>query len=116
MRFAPFSKKQLRVLTWWRPGSPDRQKDAILCDGAVRSGKTLCLSLSFVMWATHCFSGQDFALCGKTHSLPPAQPAGAPPPHFAGDGVPVPVCRRAAGAYGGVGPARKPVLPLRRAG
>ena len=41
MRFAPFSKKQLRVLTWWRPGSPDRQKDAILCDGAVRSGKTL---------------------------------------------------------------------------
>ena len=66
MRFAPFSKKQLRVLTWWRPGSPDRQKDAILCDGAVRSGKTLCLSLSFVMWATHCFSGQDFALCGKT--------------------------------------------------
>ena len=36
MRFAPFSKKQLRVLTWWRPGSPDRQKDAILCDGAVR--------------------------------------------------------------------------------
>ena len=66
MRFAPFSKKQLRVLTWWRPGSPDRQKDAILCDGAVRSGKTLCLSLSFVMWATHCFSGHDFALCGKT--------------------------------------------------
>ncbi len=66
MRFAPFSKKQLRVLTWWRPGSPDRQKDAILCDGAVRSGKTLCLSLSFVMWATHCFSGRDFALCGKT--------------------------------------------------
>ncbi len=62
MRFAPFSKKQLRVLTWWRPSSPDRQKDAILCDGAVRSGKTLCLSLSFVMWATHCFSGQAFAL------------------------------------------------------
>ena len=61
-----FSYKQRRVLTWWRPGSPDRQKDAILCDGAVRSGKTLCLSLSFVMWATHCFSGQDFALCGKT--------------------------------------------------
>lgn len=66
MRFAPFSKKQLRVLTWWRPGSPDREKDAILCDGAVRSGKTLCLSLSFVMWATHCFSGRAFALCGKT--------------------------------------------------
>ena len=114
MRFAPFSKKQLRVLTWWRPSSPDRQKDAILCDGAVRSGKTLCLSLSFVMWATHCFSGQDFALCGKTilslqrNLLEPLLPILR--------GMPVPVCRRAAGAYGGVGPARKPVLPLRRAG
>lgn len=116
MRFAPFSKKQLRVLTWWRPGSPDRQKDAILCDGAVRSGKTLCLSLSFVMWATHCFSGRDFALCGKTILSLQRNLAGAPPPHFAGDGVPVSVCRRAAGAYGVVGPARKPVLPLRRAG
>ena len=66
MRFVPFSRKQLRVLTWWREGSPDCRRDAILCDGAVRSGKTLCLSLSFVMWATHCFSGMDFALCGKT--------------------------------------------------
>ena len=66
MRFVPFSRKQLRVLTWWREGSPDCRRDAILCDGAVRSGKTLCLSLSFVMWAIHCFSGMDFALCGKT--------------------------------------------------
>ena len=66
MKFVPFSPKQLRVLTWWRPRSPDCRRDAILCDGAVRSGKTLCLSLSFVMWATRCFSGMDFALCGKT--------------------------------------------------
>ena len=66
MHFVPFSRKQLRVLTWWRAASPDRQKDAILCDGAVRSGKTLCLSLSFVMWAMQCFSDMDFALCGKT--------------------------------------------------
>ena len=66
MKFVPFSPKQLRVLTWWRPRSPDCRRDAILCDGAVRSGKTLCLSLSFVMWATQCFSGMDFALCGKT--------------------------------------------------
>ena len=66
MKFVPFSPKQLRVLTWWRPRSPDCRRDAILCDGAVRSGKTLCLLLSFVMWATRCFSGMDFALCGKT--------------------------------------------------
>ena len=36
-----FSPKQRRVLTWWRPGSPDRDRQAIICDGAVRSGKTI---------------------------------------------------------------------------
>lgn len=49
MQLSRFSKKQLRVLGWWLPRSPDCRRDAILCDGAVRSGKTLCLSLSFVM-------------------------------------------------------------------
>ena len=61
-----FSAKQRRVLTWWRPGSPDRGYQAILCEGAVRSGKTLCIGLSFVLWATATFSGQRFALCGKS--------------------------------------------------
>ena len=61
-----FSPKQLRVLRWWQAGSPDRKKDVIICDGAVRSGKTLCLSLSFFMWAMACFRNQQFALCGKT--------------------------------------------------
>ena len=32
-----FSKKQRRVLTWWRPNSPFRNYQAIICDGAVRS-------------------------------------------------------------------------------
>lgn len=66
MEFKPFSPKQLRVLTWWCEGSPDRDRDAIICDGAVRSGKTLCTSLSFVSWAFYRFDGADFALCGKT--------------------------------------------------
>ena len=66
MEFRPFSPKQLRVLTWWCEGSPDRDRDAVICDGAVRSGKTLCTSLSFVCWAFYRFSGADFALCGKT--------------------------------------------------
>ena len=43
MRELVFSPKQRRVLTWWRPGSPDRDKQAIICDGAVRSGKSLCM-------------------------------------------------------------------------
>lgn len=66
MKFFPFSKKQLQVLTWWCENSPYRGRDAIICDGAVRSGKTLCMSVSFVLWAFSKYSGQTFAFCGKT--------------------------------------------------
>ena len=38
-----FSPKQRTVLTWWMPGSPHADKEAIVCDGAVRSGKTLAM-------------------------------------------------------------------------
>ena len=61
-----FSPKQRRVLTWWRPGSPERGKQAIICDGAVRSGKTLCTGLSFFCWAMQSYNRRSFALCGKT--------------------------------------------------
>ena len=61
-----FSPKQRKVLTWWRPGSPDRARQAIICDGAVRSGKTLCTGLSFFCWAMRSFHRKNFALCGKT--------------------------------------------------
>lgn len=64
--FTPFSKKQMKALCWWMPESPHRDRDAIICDGAVRSGKTLCLSISFVAWAFSAFSDNSFALCGKT--------------------------------------------------
>lgn len=53
-------------MCWWGPNSPDHGYDAIICDGAVRSGKTLCMGLSFVCWATAFFQGQQFALCGKS--------------------------------------------------
>ena len=61
-----FSEKQRQVLTWWRPGSPHRKKQAIICDGAVRSGKTLCTGLSFFCWAMSSFQNRNFALCGRT--------------------------------------------------
>ena len=64
--FKPFSKKQLLALTWWCKGSPSADKNGIICDGAVRSGKTLCMSLSFVGWAFYHFGDTAFALCGKT--------------------------------------------------
>lgn len=65
-KFQPFSKKQLKVLTWWLPNSPVKDYEGIIADGAIRSGKTLCMSLSFVMWAMETFKNQNFGMCGKT--------------------------------------------------
>ncbi len=65
-QFKPFSKKQLQILTWHLPNSPVRDYDGIIADGAIRSGKTMCMSLSFVIWAMTSFNGQSFAMCGKT--------------------------------------------------
>lgn len=64
--FQPFSKKQLKVLTWWMPESPVSSKEGIIADGAIRSGKTVSMGLSFVMWAMEDFNGQNFGMCGKT--------------------------------------------------
>ena len=65
-KFKPFSTKQKQILTWWMPSSPVKDYDGIIADGAIRSGKTVCMSLSFVFWAMKTFSGQNFAMCGKT--------------------------------------------------
>lgn len=64
--FKPFSKKQRKVLNWWCDSSPVKDKDGIIADGAIRSGKTVCMSLSFVFWAMTRFNGQNFGMCGKT--------------------------------------------------
>lgn len=66
MKIKRFSPQQRRVMCWWGPKSPDRHYDAIICDGAVRSGKTLCMGLSFVCWTMACFNGQQVAFCGKS--------------------------------------------------
>ena len=66
MRFQSFSKKQLQALSWWYRGSPYASYTAVICDGAVRSGKTLCMSVSFFLWAFYQFQNQSFAFCGKT--------------------------------------------------
>ena len=57
-----FSAKQLRVLTWWQ----DPKWEAVICDGAVRSGKTFAMGLSFFLWAQAGFDGKQFGVCGKT--------------------------------------------------
>lgn len=65
-KFSSFSPRQKLVLSWWHPDSPYHDYDGIIADGAIRSGKTLSMSLSFVMWAMATFNGQQFAMCGKT--------------------------------------------------
>ena len=67
-KFIPFSQKQLSVLNWWCKGSDVKDKNGIICDGAVRSGKTLCMGISFICWSFYAFSDTSFAICGKTIS------------------------------------------------
>lgn len=43
-----------------------KDKNGIIADGAIRSGKTLVMSLSYVMWAMSNYNGYNFGMCGKT--------------------------------------------------
>ena len=61
-----FSPKQRTALVWWVPGNPHGKYEAIVCDGAVRSGKTLSMGMGFFLWAMLCFDHQRFGVCGKT--------------------------------------------------
>lgn len=65
-KFKKFSKKQKKVLNWWNDKSPVKDKNGIIADGSIRAGKTLSMSLSFVLWAMTKFNGQNFIMAGKT--------------------------------------------------
>ena len=65
-KFREFSKKQKQVLTWWCKDSPVRDYDGIIADGSIRSGKTVSMSLSYVMWAMDTFDDETFGMAGKT--------------------------------------------------
>lgn len=65
-RFKPFSRKQRKVLNWWCRSSPVRDCNGIIADGAIRSGKSVAMSLGFVVWAMSEFEACNFAMCGKT--------------------------------------------------
>lgn len=65
MRRYRFSNKQKKIFKWWRAPAT-AGLDGIICDGAVRSGKTMCMSLSFVLWAQTNYRDMNFAICGKT--------------------------------------------------
>ena len=62
MTFETVSDKQKQVFQWWNK----TDYKAIICDGAVRSGKTMCMITSFIHWAMRNFNGCNFGICGKT--------------------------------------------------
>lgn len=66
MKFKPFSRKQLKVLSWWKVDGIKDKYDAIIADGSVRSGKTVSMSISFIFWAMATFADCNFAVCGNT--------------------------------------------------
>ena len=57
----PISKKQMQIMAF-----PHTKYDALICDGAIRSGKTVFMMLSFVDDAMRRYNGQRFGICGKT--------------------------------------------------
>ena len=65
-QFQPFSRKQRRLLNWWRPGSGYEDRRIVLADGAIRSGKTVAMILSFLLWSLTTFTGQDLIIAGVT--------------------------------------------------
>lgn len=65
MDFQSFSTRQALTLTWWnRPEFQDR--DGLIDDGSIRSGKTISMGIGFILWSMARFDGQSFAICGRT--------------------------------------------------
>ncbi len=67
MKIEKLSEKQ-KVVMRFGHSKKYEQYNAIICDGAVRSGKTAVMVLSFVHWAMRHFDKSYFAICGKTIS------------------------------------------------
>lgn len=64
MRWA-FSAKQRFLMSWWElPGWSAH--DGVIAYGSVRSGKTIGMTIGFILWAMRSFNGCAFAICGKT--------------------------------------------------
>lgn len=55
------STKQKQIMAF-----PFTKYDALICDGAIRSGKTVFMIIAFIDDAMRRFSGQRFGICGKT--------------------------------------------------
>ena len=61
MRFNSISPKQAEIFKFMA-----EPYDALICDGTVRSGKTIMMTIAFIEWAMACFEGMSCGICGKT--------------------------------------------------
>jgi PBSX family phage terminase large subunit len=65
MTIKKLSKKQRTIFTWaYNPQYSG--KKGIIADGAVRTGKTVCMAAAFLLWAMKSYTGKSFGICGKT--------------------------------------------------
>lgn len=65
MIYQRLSKRQRLAMLWWnQPKFKDRE--ALIADGSIRSGKTVCMTVGFILWSMSTFEDQLFAICGKT--------------------------------------------------
>lgn len=66
IKYVAFSKKQLQLLTWWTDESPYHDLNGVIAEGAIRTGKTIIMGLSFILWSMQKSSDINYAICGKT--------------------------------------------------
>ncbi len=57
----PISSKQRKILAF-----PHTKYDALICDGAIRSGKTSFMTVAFIDDAMRRYKNQRFGICGTT--------------------------------------------------
>lgn len=57
----PISSKQRKILAF-----PHTKYDALICDGAIRSGKTSFMTIAFIDDAMRRYKNQRFGICGAT--------------------------------------------------
>ena len=65
MQYRSLSDRQRLAMLWWNQPR-FRNLDGIICDGSIRSGKTVSMTVGFILWAMCRFRGQTFGICGKT--------------------------------------------------
>ena len=65
-KWGALSVRQKKVLCWWHKKSKYAKCNGIIADGAIRSGKTVTMGFSFVVWAMSNYNRHNFAMCGKT--------------------------------------------------